>query len=215
MQEAHKRSYAGLSKEQRIQKRRLILIETAMQLSDEIGWHQLNVDRLCSEAKLNKRYFYESFSDLDALAGAVVDHVTSEITQTIYQAIASKNTIEDMAYATIHTFVHFVIDVPSRARLIFGDLSTNDAMAKHRKRLVNLLVTEITRNAREIHQPQNVSDSTIETCALFLIGGTGQVILNWLDHQNAIPLTQIIDDITTLWLITGNGAAAHVKQNLS
>lgn len=211
MIETTTRSYAGLSKEERIAKRQLMLMQTAMQLSDEIGWHNLSVERLCIVAKLNKRYFYESFIDLDALAGAVIDHVSLEVTQKIYQAMMNAQTVEAMAHSTINTFVNFVVDVPSRARLIFGDLSTNNAMAKHRKRLVKIMVNEITRNARQIHQPTNVSDTTIETCALFLIGGTGQVILDWLDTPDKMPIEQIINDITTLWLITGNGAAAHVK----
>lgn len=208
------RNYVGMSKVQRIEQRRILLIETAMRLSDAIGWRNLNVDRLCQAAQLNKRYFYENFNDLDSLAAAVIDHVALAVSQKIYAVIQPTQTVAEMAYATIHAFVHFLVEVPCRARLIFGELSTNDSMAQHRKRLVQFMVNEVTRHGREIHQPDNVSDATIETCALFLIGGTGQVLLNWLDTTPAdFPIEKLINHLTALWLITGNGAAEYAHKN--
>lgn len=208
------RNYVGMSKVERIQQRRILLIDIALNLSDEIGWRNVTVDRLCQTAQLNKRYFYENFTDLDHLAAAVIDHVAFAVSQEIYAAIQPTQTVEEMAYATIHAFVHFLVKVPSRARLIFGELSTNDSMAQHRKRLVQFMVNEVIRHGREIHQPHHVNDATIETCALFLIGGTGQVLLHWLETTSTdMPIEKLINDLTTLWLITGNGAADYARQH--
>ena len=36
-------------------------------------WRAATVAKVCQAAGLNKRYFYESFTDLDTLAAAVVE----------------------------------------------------------------------------------------------------------------------------------------------
>jgi AcrR family transcriptional regulator len=43
--------------------------------------------RRCAEAGLTKRYFYESFSSIDALADAVFEHVTGNLAAVVAPAI--------------------------------------------------------------------------------------------------------------------------------
>lgn len=205
------RSYAGLSQAERVGQRRTLLIETAMKLSEELGWQNVTVERLCQSANLNKRYFYESFADLELLSSAIIDHVMEELIVTMMPVIQNKQSISEMAHLTIHTFVHFMIDRPSRAKLIFGDLIYSESMVNYRKIIIKKIVYEIIQHAREIHQVHSIYDPIIETSATFLLGGTGQVIMNWLDSERKISLDKLIADLTALWLITGNGAAEYVQ----
>ena len=212
MSETTKRNYAGISKPERIARRRIALIEAAMQLSDEVGWRNVTVEGLCLKAKLNKRYFYENFTDLDSVSCAVVDHVTDEVLAKMATTVVYVGQpVAELAKVTIDTFVRFMTEIPCRAKLIFGDLIMSDRITEHRKKLVKGIVSEIMRHAREIHHAQHEQDPIIETTAIFLLGGTGQAILYWLDAKDKPSIEKLISDLTALWLITGNGIVAYAR----
>ena len=42
-------------------------------------WRGVTVEKICAAAGLNKRYFYESFTDIDGLSAAVVDDIADEV----------------------------------------------------------------------------------------------------------------------------------------
>jgi AcrR family transcriptional regulator len=50
-------------------------MDAAFQLLGTEGWSGTSVRAVCQGARLNPRYFYESFDDLDALVIAVYDRV--------------------------------------------------------------------------------------------------------------------------------------------
>ena len=61
------RSYRGQSQEQRRAERRARLIEGAIAVYGERGYHQATVKAVCEAAGLTERYFYESFANSEAL----------------------------------------------------------------------------------------------------------------------------------------------------
>ena len=63
----------GLSTEERQRERRQLLIEAALDLLATEGSSGTTVRAVCAQARLNPRYFYESFDELDALVVAVYD----------------------------------------------------------------------------------------------------------------------------------------------
>lgn len=53
------------------------------------GWAALSARRICEQAGLTRRYFYESFDDLDALLGAAFDRITGPVTQAVGEAVSA------------------------------------------------------------------------------------------------------------------------------
>ena len=49
----------------------------------------------------------------------------------------------------------------------------------------------------------------------FVIGGTAEAILAFVNGSAAVTLDDLINDLTTLWLITGNGAAAVARERVN
>lgn len=68
------RTYGGLTAQDRQVQRRESLIEAGLELFGTIGYPNVSVKRICAEAGLTQRYFYESFDDRAALLGAVYLH---------------------------------------------------------------------------------------------------------------------------------------------
>ena len=88
------------------------------------------------------------------------------------------------------------------------------ASAAHRAAAIRLIATDVAAIARDIHNAKNVSDPIIETTAALLIGGTGQAVLSWLAGDIPDSRDTLIGNLTTRWLITGDGVAAEAQARL-
>ncbi len=85
---AAQRSYGGRTADARRTARQASLRETALDIMAANEWRTATVDKVCAAAGLNKRYFYESFTDLDALAAAVVDAIADDVREATLAAVA-------------------------------------------------------------------------------------------------------------------------------
>ncbi|MFT4086383.1 MAG: TetR/AcrR family transcriptional regulator [Gordonia sp. (in: high G+C Gram-positive bacteria)] len=74
MDQRKERVYGGMSAADRREQRRTSLIEAGLQLFGTEGYPNISVKRICDEAGLTQRYFYESFTDREALLDAVYRH---------------------------------------------------------------------------------------------------------------------------------------------
>jgi AcrR family transcriptional regulator len=83
------RVYGGLSAEQRREERRQRLIDAGLELFGTRGVAAVGIVDICAQAGLIKRYFYESFSSIDELAGAVFEQVTDRLVAQVVPAIVA------------------------------------------------------------------------------------------------------------------------------
>lgn len=77
------RSYGGLPPEDRVAGRRARLIEAGIQLFGTQGLRATTVRGVCAQAGLTDRYFYESFSSLEALLQAVYQALMDGLRQRL------------------------------------------------------------------------------------------------------------------------------------
>ncbi|MFD0533010.1 TetR/AcrR family transcriptional regulator [Actinomadura luteofluorescens] len=80
------RPYRGVPADQRRARRRAALLAAGLELLGTQGWAATTVRKVCAEAGLNDRYFYESFPDRDALLLAIVDEQVARGTDVILSA---------------------------------------------------------------------------------------------------------------------------------
>src|SRR3984957_3092702 len=81
------RPYRGVSATDRRHQRRQRLIDAGLQLFGTRGIAAVGIVDVWAEAGLTKRYFYENFASIDALAEAVFEHVTGNLVATVAPAI--------------------------------------------------------------------------------------------------------------------------------
>jgi AcrR family transcriptional regulator len=212
MTEATTRQYAGESGEERAQRRRQALLQSALvQIADQ-GWRQLSVDALCHEAGLHKRYFYESFQDLDALAAALIEDLAAGVYRATMGIRNAKRSVPELAHAVIDALVRNLTDDPRRARVLFGEMAASQSVMMLRKRAIRGIEAAVMERAGEVHGKAVVQSPLASLTASLLVGGTAQAVLDWLDGLIPLSREQFIDDLARLWLITGDGAAASARQ---
>lgn len=205
--------WSGLSTEERQRERRQLLIESAFELLANEGSNATTVRAVCARARLNPRYFYESFEELDNLVVAVFDTVVSQLRDQVTAAVKAVTTkkpddVQAAVRATVEATVRFVDEDRRRGRVLYVEALGNEALNVHRMRtsfgLVELVQRDTARRrgAAGAEQVDRVS-------AAMLVGGFSEILAAWLDGRIDMSSTELIDTATALFVAVGEAAAAH------
>lgn len=177
-------------------------------------WRTITVDRLCAGAGLNKRYFYESFSSLDEVATAAVDDIADDVRTATMTAIANtaSEPLEAQAAAAVSALVGALVDDPRRGRILLGGVASSPVLHEHRAAVMRGLTAVLVGHARTVHDVELESDPLAKVTPAFIVGGTADAILAYLDGRADVSVEELVAALTTLWLITGNGAAEVARR---
>lgn len=202
------RSYAGQSAEERRRLRRARLLDAAMDAMCADAWRAVTVDKLCASAGLNKRYFYENFTHLDSVAAAVIDDIAADVRTAALTALAgaASRPLDEQAAVAMDALVHILLDDPRRARVLLGGVASSPSLQQHREAVMRGLTKVLVTHARTVHGVELETDPLSQVAPAFLVGGTADAILAFVDGRAKVSREQLIDSLATLWLITGNGA---------
>lgn len=214
--ESSQRSYGGQSAEARRTERRDRLIDAALDAAAGNAWRTMTVDKLCTAAGLNKRYFYESFTDLDAVAAAAVDDIAALVGIAAVTAISAvlDEPIERQATVAVEALVRTLVEDPRRARVLLGGVAISPALHQHREAVMRGLTEVLIGHARIVHGVELEKDPLAAIAPAFVVGGTADAILAFVEGRARVSIEQLVDGLVTLWLITGNGAAAVARSRI-
>lgn len=210
--------YGGVPAEERARTRRAHLLDAALDFMGEGSWRSATVAELCVRAGLHKRYFYESFTDLDGVARGVVDMVAEDVAGAAlgtFLSLPEGTSLEDQARATLGAVIRVLVDDPRKAQTMFGPVSASLDLLEHRALALAGLTAVLVEHARAIHDVELEADSLAAVTPAFLVGGTGEAVLSWLRDPARSSVGQLVDDVTVLWLITGNGAADAARARIN
>jgi AcrR family transcriptional regulator len=200
--------WAGVPAEDRRAERRSLLLDAAFDLLGTEGWSGTTVRAVCQAARLNPRYFYESFDDLDALVVAVYDRLVAELTTDVLAAIAEAG--DDPAAqtrASMSAIVGFVDDDRRRARVLYVEALGNEALNRRRLETGHALVATVEQHGIDRHGRPRTGEQIGRIGAAMMVGGTSELLLAWLDGRIDVPRDQLVDDATALVLALGEAAA--------
>ncbi|WP_441957999.1 TetR/AcrR family transcriptional regulator [Mycolicibacterium houstonense] len=211
------RTYGGQSADARRRQRRERLLDAAMDAMARNEWRGATVEKLCAAATLNKRYFYESFTDLDALSAAVVDAIAEDVrSATVAAAEASaQEPLETQAIASVAAAVRVLVDDPRRARVLLGGVAASPELHAHRTTVMHRLTAVLIDHGRAVHGVELEKDPLAKVAPAFIVGGTADAILEFVNGGVALSIDEFIAQLATLWLITGNGAAQLARGRIA
>jgi AcrR family transcriptional regulator len=203
------RTYGGKTGEDRRAARRERLLAAGLELLGREGYAATTVRGACRRAKLTPRYFYESFDDLDAFVTAVFEREVGETTARILTAYdAASDDARAKARAVIETCVRHLTDDPRRARVLFTEGLGDDGLARRRLDTMHAVGQLIATTARHFYGRAEDDDPIAELTGALLIGGFVESVTAWLDGRLKVGREQLVEDLTELWVVTGEGALA-------
>ncbi|GAB0103125.1 TetR/AcrR family transcriptional regulator [Nocardia sp. JMUB6875] len=175
-------TYRGTSTDERREQRRRRLLDAAVEIVGTQGLALLTVRGVCEQAKVGPRFFYESFTDLDALAIAVLDEVQGEALERARTAMTeTPGGSEEKLRAGVAALIIAVTDDPRRANIAFAQAHGSAALMRRRfegMRQVAQLLIEQTRVL--LDRPEG-DDTALTAVAQLITGGAAELILVWLD----------------------------------
>jgi len=200
--------WAGLAPDARRAERRILLLDAAYDLLGTEGWGGTTVRAVCQASRLNPRYFYESFADLEELALAVFDRLVDQLRDEVRSAIDRAG--EDpraQVRAAVETTVGFVDEDRRRGRILYAEALGSEALNRRRKEAGRAIVALVEHEAAARHSGGRGDDVVGRVAAAVLVGGLSELLVGWLDGTIRVSRQRLVDDATELFLALGEAAA--------
>jgi AcrR family transcriptional regulator len=189
----------GLSTEERQRERRRLLIDAAFELLATEGSAGTTVRAVCAHARLNPRYFYESFTDLDELLVAVYDDVLRQLQRRITAAVGAAADDDAAMRAAVEATVRFVDEDRRRGRILYVEALGNEALNVRRVQagavLIDLVQQDHSRRDGQTHEPR-----IGRLGAAIMVGGFSELLVSWLDGRVDLSTPELIEDATEVFL---------------
>ena len=198
-------TYGGRTAEQRSADRRSRLIAATLEVWGRDGGPTVTMTRICAEAGLSERYFYESFTHLDAALIAVVDDIAAEIAERSVAALeTASGGPEDRVRAGIGAFVGILTDDPRKGRVAIVESTSIDALRPRRAELLRGFADLAAREARELYGAEAWDEPAGRIAATMFIGGVAELVTAWI--EGTVPATpdEIIDAATRHFTATAH-----------
>jgi AcrR family transcriptional regulator len=196
-----RRSFRGVSADQRRDERRARLVLAAIKLFGTHGFHRTTVRDVCLEAKLTERYFYESFTNLAALFAVVHAQINHGLRDSTMRAVMS-GTREPlaMAEAALRVYLEYLCEDLPRARiLLIESVAIGDGVLQKadtsRRDFAALL-----RGFCEFLYPSAASQGLrLDMIANGLIGATNYLAYDWVKEGFVTPLATVLHNAMTFY----------------
>lgn len=189
----------GLSTEERQRERRRLLIDAAYDLLANEGSSGTTVRAVCAHARLNPRYFYESFADLDELVVAVYDDVFRQLQRRVAKAVGEAADDDGAMRASVEATVRFVDEDRRRGRILYIEALGNEALNVRRIQTGAGQVELVTQD--HSRRDGSAYDRRVGMLgAAVLVGGFTELLVSWLDGRLDLSADELIDDATEVFL---------------
>lgn len=171
-----------------------------MKVFGTTGYRTATVEKVCSEAGLTKRYFYESFSNSEDLLMAAYGRATDAMRENILAgAQAEADSTEQVLRGALTGFFTFVAENPASARIAFVEIlgvsPTVDAL--YRKTTTSFSET-VLQVAEAAGSSRGLAGPNRRTLAMGLVGAVLTIAQQWLLSPEREPLDSVIASAHTI-----------------
>lgn len=193
------RIYAGMTAQERDAQRRERLIDAAVELMGTRGAAETTVTAVCRDSGVTSRYFYQHFSDRDALLQAVAERVGALLAEAIVTAIPPTATDpETLTREPIRTLVEMIQRDPRLARILFIESSTEPILRRLRGDVMGGIAELMLRQAQVRLNISEAAAGVTHLAATVGVGGLFEVFRRWLDGELVYTTDELIEHCTGL-----------------
>ncbi|GGO77368.1 TetR/AcrR family transcriptional regulator [Nocardioides deserti] len=194
-------TYRGVSAEDRAAERRERLLEATLAVWADPTGTRPTMTRICAEAGLTERYFYESFRSLDDALTAVMDRIATEIEEVSLAAgEAAGDDPAARARASVLAFVEYLTADPRKGRVAIIEAGAMPGLRARRTQLLRHFAHRSAQEARDIYGVGGWGPREGEIAGLLFIGGMAELVSAWLDGSLEATPEELVDAATTMFL---------------
>ena len=173
-------AYGGVSVDQRRATRRAALIAAALDLFSEGGAQAVSKRAVCARARLNDRYFYEHFTDSDALLEAIVRDLTAGGLEAVGAAAQSVGPdLRARVHATADAALEYLVADPRRGQLLLST-HTSGVLQRARVESARVIADAMSAMIRDLLGSAAASKLDTDMAAFALVSGAMEIVAGWL-----------------------------------
>lgn len=189
-------AYRGISAEDRAAGRRRQLLDAALEVWGRQDGARITMTRVCAEASLTERYFYEHFSGLDEALVAVLEGISAEIATASLAAMEVPGDPVERVRAAISAFVKILTDDPRKGRVAIVESGAREALRPRRDELLLWFARLAASEARELYGERARTGREGELSALLFVGGLFELVRAWLGGGAAASPEELVEAAT-------------------
>ncbi|MDV7241742.1 MULTISPECIES: TetR/AcrR family transcriptional regulator [Rhodococcus] len=192
------RTYRGAGPQQRQEERRLRLIDAAVEVFGTTGYRSATVGKICAVAGLTKRYFYESFTDSEALLLAAYGTVTDRLREDVLAGAGRDAAdLDTRVRGALTAFFESVAEDPRISRIAFQEVLGVGPEVDRAYRRVTL---EFVDAVLFVINPaiDRAPDPHLHTLATGLVGAVLMIAQQWVLSEKPQPIEAVIADAHTI-----------------
>lgn len=200
--------YGGVSGEVRRAERRARLLTATLDIIGKQGLSAATVSAISESAGLIRRYFYESFPDLDTLLVTLYDQVLAEAASTVMRAVETADAdAHRKAKAGIAAFIGFISADAGRARLVFVYAEGHPALSVRYRDAEALFVRMIAAELKATYRLPAACDDLVDFNARMLVGGSVATLVGWLENPSRVSQAALVERFVDFYVMVGDGIA--------
>ncbi|WP_216902390.1 TetR/AcrR family transcriptional regulator [Nocardia alni] len=186
---AEARLWGGTTLSARREARRVALLEAALDLIGEAGAGAVTMRAVCRKAGLTDRYFYESFSDRDALLDALYRQVAAEFLDPM-TAFADADD-PDRIRALAEALIDAVLNDPRKSRLFLVEPYSSTGLGQ-----TSIAVMPSFTRLIQDHLFTHIQDPVKRrVAALTMAAGNAGMLAAWLNGTLRASRAQLVDHV--------------------
>jgi len=188
-----------MTAEQRLADRRERLMSAAYTLYAKPGFAVTTIERLCSEARISNRAFYECFGSQEELLQALHERCVEESLAAVSKALQDvPDTLEARVRAGVRAYVEFATADWRRARIMHVEVRrSGDVLMMSRQRAIDSFARLVEEAWADFPEPPGVNRRLV---ALGVIGALQELLIEWLLAKEAPDLDELVGVAVHLFL---------------
>jgi AcrR family transcriptional regulator len=182
----------------RLEKRRLVLLDSALIVFAQKGFHDTRVEDVCADAGISRATFYRYFDGKEALFDALVDLMSVEVLDIASHLEAV--TPDAAGMATMRTWIRELLANTERWGPVVGEIiRPRDEHAAARNQAI-LLTTRFAEILGERFTEGGVTEIDAQMCALAIIAMTERMASQISIWSAEIDKELVITSLATMAL---------------
>ena len=197
--------YRGMSAVERSAARRAQLLEATLEVWGAEAGPPVTMTRICAEAGLTERYFYEQFTSLEAALEALLQQLSAQITELTVAAIEqTPGGPAERFRAAVAAVVDLVTGDPRAGRVVLLRADSRPELRPLRSRLRLDLAQVAAAEARELYAGEAWSVREGELIGLTFLGGVEVLLASYLDGSLQATPEELVETATRVFVATAH-----------
>ena len=185
-------------------------MEACLDLIDEVGIAPVTADAVCARAGLTKRYFYESFSDREALLSALLEDFFTDTRAQMLRALPASEQTPRARANTIARVLIEVLEGDSRRARLYIESAGQPALQARREQAYETFTQLLLDAVPDPRTPpsgpgdepvaadRSAGVSQRSLAAFIIVAGTTQAVISWLRGTHDLPRESVIAEIARM-----------------